>query len=238
MADPQQLNLYAYVRNNPLAYTDSTGMKIDPNRLDKENRKRWDAIVALANKRDDLGDWLNPELHNVIQRLEDDKRTFFIEDADFGERSGKIGEFNITKFEGKNDFSEAVIQLDFGKLKGLDSTTASDFVPGFNKFQGLIGLDQVLRDAELAGHEGSHGVWALNNVAEAVTLQKLKNERDTLLSAYKRPKGAKVPFPPDLQQKVDEVKRRLDMTERFAQETEVRINRELNPELRGVKCKK
>lgn len=237
--DPQQINLYAYARNNPLKFIDSTGMTIDPSQLSKEDRKKWDEIVKLANAQDKLGGYVNPELHAVYQRLDEDERTFVIENHNFGEKSGTIGEFKITKFNGPIDFSEAVVQLDLKKVQNQTGPSSADLAPGFNKFQGLFGVknDAILRLAELFGHEGSHGVFAPNDVAEAAKLQKLLNDRDAARAAL--PRGTKFPdYPPDVKLLIESADKALVSTERFAQQNEERINRELNPALRGVKCKK
>jgi hypothetical protein len=213
-------------------------MKTDVSRLNEGDRKKWDEIVKIANAKDELGDYVNPELHEQYQLLQDDERTFFIEKHDFGDRSQITGEFTITKFTAdKKDFTEAVIRLDFKKIENLDKPVASDLVPGFNKYGGLFGEGgAALRRAGLFGHEAAHGVFALKNPAEAVRLQMLLNDRDAAIAAL--PKKNRYPFPPDVQQKVDAAASGLIPTERFAQQTAQRINRELNPTLRGSKCKK
>jgi RHS repeat-associated protein len=238
VVDPQQLNLYAYVRNNPLKFVDSTGMKINTSRLNKEQKELWDKLVELANAKDELGDYVNPELHDAYQRLNDDERTFYIENHDFGDKSGTIGEFTITKFSG-NDFSEAVIQLDFKKIKNLEGPQDVDMkVPNFKKFEGLFGMDNavVLRLAETFGHEAGHAIYALNNPAEGVKLQRLLNERDAAILAL--PPKTKYPYPPDVMQKMEAADKALEPGEKFAQQKEYKINRELNPKIRGSKCKK
>lgn len=188
MLDPQQLNLYAYVRNNPLALIDPTGMIIDTNELDKKQLERWKKIEAIANAKDKDGNYINAKLHEVFQRLQDDKRTFIIENHSFGDRSSTIGEFHITKFDGDKDFSQAVIQLDFKRLKNLEGPSPADLAPGFQKFAGLFGKHGAeLRGAELFGHEGSHGIFALDNVADAVQLEKCS-------SIATKPWGSEVPI--------------------------------------------
>jgi RHS repeat-associated protein len=237
--DPQQINLYVYARNNPLKFIDSTGMKIDPSKLGEEDRKDWDEIVGLANAKDELGDYLNPQLHAIYQRLDADERTFVIENHSFGDRSTTIGKFKITKFNGANDFSEAVLQLDFNKSRNQTEPSRAELVPGFKKFQGLFGVknEAILRLAELFGHEGSHGMFALNDLAGATKLQRLLNDRDAAMNAL--PKGTRFSdFPPDVKQLMDAADKGLVPTERFAQQGEEKVNYELNPALRRVTCKK
>jgi hypothetical protein len=101
-------------------------------------------------------------------------------------------------------------------------------VPGFKKFEGLLGESPELR-AEPFGHEGAHGVYALDNVADTVRLQILMEERDT------ERRKSKYPYPPDVMKETEEVDRRLILTERFAQQTEQVINSELRSYLKKKK---
>jgi hypothetical protein len=97
---------------------------------------------------------------------------------------------------------------------------------GFKKYAGLFGVndEKGLRLAELFGHEGGgHGVFAINNAGQAVTIQKLINEAvDAVNSAH-------YPFPPDVLQKVADKDKALEPTERYAQQVEQQINKELQP---------
>lgn len=48
--DPQQVNLYAYCRNNPLAFVDPSGMILDPTTWKKDARKAYEKYVDFLNK--------------------------------------------------------------------------------------------------------------------------------------------------------------------------------------------
>jgi RHS repeat-associated protein len=218
--DPQRFNLYAYVRNNPLVFIDPTGMIIDTSQLSKEDLKKWEKVLAVINAKDEKGNYINKTLHETYERLDSDKRTFIIENHSFGSRSTAIGEFNITKHNGKDDFSEAVIRLDFEKVEHLASPQEASLVSGFNRYEGLIGKSPELR-AELFGHEGAHGIYALDNIVEAVTLQILKDARDAEM------RKTRTPYPPDLLQKMKDVDERLIPTEQFAQQRAQAVNAEL-----------
>lgn len=235
--DPQQINLYAYARNNPLKYVDSTGMKFDTASLNDEQKKVWEQMVALANAKDEKGNYVNPELHATYQRLDEDSRTFVIENHAFGDKRGLIGEFNITRSSG-GDFTEATIQIDFNKVKNLEGPQNIDSkVPGFVKYQGLFGMGDaaVRRLAETFGHEGGHAVYALDHLAEGIKIQQLKEDRDAAMAA--RPPKSKWPYPPDIMQKFDAFDKAVEPSELFAQQTESKINRELVPKPKEKKKK-
>ncbi len=214
VVDPQQLNLYSYVRNNPLRLVDPTGMIIDDSQLSDKDKKKWQKIQDLANKKDKDGNYVNKKLHDVFDRLQSDKRTFVLENSKLG--AGTAGKFTITEMSG-NDFTKATLQLDFKQISSISSTTPADQVPGFNKFEGIVG-NKTLESAEVFGHEGAHGVYALDNTAEAIGLQGLLNQQDAAL------KSGNFPLPPDLMQKINEG---LAKTEKFAQQVEKIINGEL-----------
>jgi len=78
ITDPQQLNLYAYVRNNPLKHIDPTGMVIDDAAClaDKGCAKKWQQVQNIANQQDKNGNYLHPELQRVLSALQADSRTF------------------------------------------------------------------------------------------------------------------------------------------------------------------
>jgi len=60
------------------------------------------------------------------------------------------------------------LQLDFKQIKEISGVTASDLVPGFNKYQGLLNAPIDRLTAETFGHEGAHGLFSIDNPAEAV----------------------------------------------------------------------
>jgi RHS repeat-associated protein len=246
LGDPQQLHLYHYSRNNPLKFTDPSGMIIKPRNLTDDERKQWDETVRLANLKDEDGNYVNADLHKVYQRLDEDTRTFFIDGGDLGK--GTAGKFEITKFtaDGK-DFTEASITLNFKLINKQDSTTAGDYDPKFEKFAGLLGGGNgSKRVAEIFGHEASHAEFALNNPADAVKLQMLINDGDSLAARWRKydtdkqaikNKNERKKFqpPPDLVEIQATKDRMLDATERYAQSREKLINAELQQKTKKKK---
>ena len=222
VVDPQQLNLYAYVRNNPLRHIDPTGMVIDDAACLQDMKhcsNDWQKVQAIANQQDKNGNYLHPELHNILNTLQSDSRTFVLENSKLS--PGTAGEFTITNFTANGqDFTRATLQLDFKQIKGISGVTASDLVPGFNKYQGLLNAP-IDRLAETFGHEGAHGLFSIDNPAEAVGIQQLLNQRDAAMQ------GQHYPYPPDVMQKIDAAEKGLIPTERFAQQEEKIVNGEL-----------
>jgi RHS repeat-associated protein len=221
--DPQQLNLYAYVRNNPLKLVDPTGMIIDETQLSEKDLEKWQQAEKLAAQKDSNGNLLHPELYNEIVALQQDSRTYTLQGA-AGLSSNTAGEFRITQLtaDGK-DFTAATIKLDFNKVLNGNGVTPADFNLGYSKFGGLNG--NARRMAELVGHEFAHGVFSLRNPADAAGNQQLGNDIDRMLNAL--PMKHRYPLPPDLEQKIDAYHAGLDRSEKYAQQEEKIINGEL-----------
>ena len=78
-----------------------------------------------------------------------------------------------------------------------------------------------MRLTETFGHEASHGVFAINDPVQVTNIQRLVND------AHGAMNGVKYPVPPDVLQKVTNVNKALEPTERFAQQQEKIINKEL-----------
>jgi RHS repeat-associated protein len=218
--DPQQLNLYSYVRNNPLKLVDPTGMLIDETQLSEDDLEKWHRIEMIAAQKDQQGNLLHPKLYNEIVALQQDSRTFVLEDSNLGNTVG--GLTTITNFTAdKKDFTRATLQLNFKRIKSISEVTAAKHVPGFNKYEGLLNAP-IYRLAETFGHEAAHAIFAIQDPAGAVQLQEILNGRD---AAFYRPH--KYPLPPDLLQIMDRAEDALVPTETFAEQSEKIINGEL-----------
>jgi RHS repeat-associated protein len=222
--DPQQLNLYAYVRNNPLKLVDPTGMIIDETKLSEKDLEKWQQVENLAVQRDASGNLLHPELYSEIVALQQDSRTFTLQGAD-GLGSQEAGRFEITDFtpNGK-DFTAATIRLDFSKVSNGKNVTPAEFNLGYDKFGGLN--DNARRFAELVGHEFAHGLLATLVPGAATEIQRRIDEGKDAFSNF-RSTNAKAPLPPDVVQKMVTGNAASIPTERFAQQIEKVVNGEL-----------
>ena len=225
VADPFQLNLKPYDRNNLPDAVEPTGISIDFDGLCDKDKMLWLKVVALASMQDEYGIYVNPVLHATYTALASGVRVFKIEsDPCLG--PGTAGQFTITKFNGPNDFSEARIDLNFRTIKQINSTTPGDYDPSFQKYSGLLGGHGfILRSAETFGHEANHGIFGQLDPAQGSTIQKIMNDRDAAMRSL--PLKGRYPLPAEVLRKVRAADEALEPTERFAQAAEKTINEEL-----------
>jgi hypothetical protein len=80
------------------------------------------------------------------------RTTFRIED-DPSLGSSTAGRFEITKFNGSTDFSEGKVELNFGVIKGISSTTTGDFDSSFQKYAGLFGKNGFVLRRVMRRHD-------------------------------------------------------------------------------------
>jgi hypothetical protein len=226
IADPLQLNLKLYERNNLPDAVEPKGTAIDIDDLCGKDKILWLKVVALANMQDGYGNYVNPVLHATYAALSSGFRVFKIEnDSNLG--PGTAGQFTITKFNGSNDFSEALIDLNFPTIKQISSTTPGNYDPSFEKYSGLLGRNCfILRLAETFGHEANHGIFDQRDPAQGTAIQKILNDRDAAIRAL--PLKGRYPLSPDVLRKVRAADEALEPTERFAQAAERIINEELH----------
>jgi hypothetical protein len=198
---------------------------IDTSRMNEADLRKWDQVVELAGQKDTSGHYANATLHDTLERLDSDRRTFVIANESLG--TGTVGKFIITKFSGPDDFSEAAIALDFEGIRKIHSTTPGDFDAGFHKYEGLFGKDGfLLRLAETFGHEASHAIFAIENPRQATELQRRMDERDAAFAAL--PVKHRYPLPASLVLEMEATNDAIIPTERFAQEAERSIHDELS----------
>jgi hypothetical protein len=222
---PLQLNLNPYPGNNPPNVVEPKRRAIDIDDLSEKDQILWLKVVGLANTQDEDGNYVNSVLHGTYAALASGFRVFKIENnPNLG--PGTVGQFTITKFNGPNDFSEAQIDLNFRTIKQINSTTAGDYDPSFQKYSGLVARDDfILRLAETFGHEASHGIFGQRHPAQGTAIQKMLNDRDAAMRAL--PLKRRYPLSPDILQKLRAADQALEPTERFAQAEERIINAEL-----------
>lgn len=222
--DPQQMNLYAYVRNNPLKLIDPTGMIIDETHLSEEDLEKWQEVERLAAQQNSNGNLLYPELNSEIVELQQDSRTYTLQGGT-GLSSTDAGRFEITNFTaGGRDFTTATIRLDFNKISSGKGVTPAIFNLGYAKFGGLN--DNPRRFAELVGHEFAHGLFAMFMPGVGTDIQQRVNEGLNAFNTF-RSTNKKAPLPPDVLQKMEAGNNALVPTERFAQQIEKIVNGEL-----------
>jgi hypothetical protein len=225
VVDLFHLNLNPYARDNPPNAIEPTGIAIDIDDLSNTDKILWLKVVDLANTQDEDGHHANPVLHATYAALASGFRVFKIENnPNLG--PGTAGQFTITKFKGPNDFSEAQIDLNFRTIKHIDSTTAGNYDPLFQKYLGLLGRNCfILRLAETFGHEANHGIFAQRHPAQGTAIQKILNDRDAAMRAL--PLKGRYPLSPEILRKLRAADEALEPTERFAQAEERIINEEL-----------
>jgi hypothetical protein len=225
VSDSFQLNLNPYALNNLPNAVEPTAMAIDIDDLRDNDKMLWLKVVDLANTKDEDGNYVNPVFHVTYAALASGFRVFKIENnPNLG--PGSAGRFTITKFNGPNDFSKARIELNSRTIKQINSTTAGNYDPSFQKYSGLLRrTDFILRLAETFGHEANHGIFDQRHPAQGTAIQKMLNERDAAIRAL--PLKGRYPLSPDILRKVRAADEALEPTERFAQVAERIINEEL-----------
>ncbi len=214
--DPQTWNMYAYARNNPTTLTDPSGLTVEcSTEMNKASAVACHGIINAANLKDKKGNYKYQRLHDIYTRLNDDERVFTVENKHLS--PGVLGN---TILEGTNstgtDFKSASIQMDFDQIKALSAAQPSSKVPGFDMFGGITG-NSTLKMLENFGHEGAHGVWALDNPTLGATLQNLINVREPM--HYNNPQLVPLGLV---------IAPLLNLTETYAQQQEQIVNSELN----------
>jgi RHS repeat-associated protein len=89
--DPQRMNLYAYVRNNPLLLVDPTGQIIDDSSLDKDEKyQRWKAALLATKEGQKLWDKYHNDKNFMLVIKSDPKRDNGALTSDLKFKDGKL----------------------------------------------------------------------------------------------------------------------------------------------------
>jgi RHS repeat-associated protein len=149
LADPQQLNLYAYVRNNPLKLVDPTGMYID---FDCDTSDNCDEAVEMFNSRNGgqftvgLGKNNRLEVIGDVNRKELGKAEKALFDAITDDKKGGI--LQVSGDTGRSDFGAfegiGLNSVDLGNLSKLDAANGS------------------INSGDVIAHEGLEGYFSLS----------------------------------------------------------------------------
>ncbi len=151
ISDPQQWNLYAYTRNNPLQFVDPDG---------KELRLAADAdaskvIPALAHA------YTKADFRKMFDQLASSKNIFYVRNGDIKQDPEKEAAGTIT--EGTN----RPVGIDPGKPISVTNPMASDTITLDNDSVFGRGVTPYGQDSVI-GHEFDHGVEIDNDPGRAI----------------------------------------------------------------------
>jgi RHS repeat-associated protein len=137
LLDPQQLNLYAYVRNNPLKLIDPTGMKIDAKKCD-ENKECASWKSKLLSSEEGLALW---------GKLDADQSLLVTIEWDTEASSSEVDDY---KWDSEGNLTEATLTL--AKKSGDPNNVMDDKL---NPLGSNI-TDSDERKVYVFGHELAH----------------------------------------------------------------------------------
>ena len=153
--DPQQLNLFSYVRNNPLKFMDPDGkdLKIDP----KLKADDVDKIIKLAT-----GANTKKDGHDVLTKMKESKMTYLFTVGDAGGGSG-VDAFGSTalKAVGKIDSAGRATEIDPAK----STVTITIDLAKIEQHNGA-GVNEEVIPQQVFDHELGHGASVLANALE------------------------------------------------------------------------